>query len=144
MSMHTLPLCVQDTSLVDATSDHIIEERSANKHDDYEVIAQATCTSRAIALAQNGWIYAVRRLCRYKSQETCQQLCTAPALRSSDRQTSGLKWKSIGALHIYASTQSSAPSTVTNPSIGFKVQWRDNYDTVSRCGPNFCCCMALL
>ena len=136
---------LQDTSLSNTTYDHTIEQRSVHTdHDEYEVIAQATCTSRAIATRQNGWIYAVRRRCNYRNSWTCRKLCTALYLTLSDQQTSRKKWKSIGAVHVYSPRPSSTPGTATKPSLGFKVLWLDSLDTETKCGPNFCCCMALL
>ena len=126
--------------------DHTIEQRSVNtNHDEYEVLAQSICTGKAIAMGQNGWIYAVRRLCyNFKNTKTCRQVCSNPYLRWMDRQTMRQKWTCIGAFHVYSPRPSSAPSTADKPSMGFKVLWNEKQDTDPRCGPNFCCCMALL
>ena len=123
---------------------HNIEERSTNApHDEYEVIAQAICTSMAIARGENGWTYAVRRVCLLDDPrvfKNCIEVCTMwLGLQYGDPQNRGLKWKCSGALHVFTHRPSSAPSSATQPSVGLKVLWTPGYETVF-CGPNFCCC----
>ena len=114
------------------------------RHDEYEVIAQATCTSIAIAKGQNSWTYAVRRFCSQNHLDNCQDLCTASPLVNYDHQTKSHRWTSIGALHVYTHQPPSTPSTVNEPSIGLKVLWVPDYEIQPHCGPNFCCCAALI
>ena len=129
----------------DNKADHSIEERSARAvHDEYETVAQMTCTSEAIKIGQSGWIYAVRRECRI-GIASCIPLCGIPLMIMSDPQTRHKRWRAIGAVYVYPSRPvSNPPSTVQRPFIGLKVKWYPFYHTRVTCGPNFCCCFAEL
>ena len=123
--------------------DHNIEERSVGSpHDEYEILAQATCTSISIANGVSGFTYAIRRFCygRVHYTHNCQRLCTNPIGSATDQQTKHLKWRSIGGIHVYTPRPSSTPGTVQRANLGLKVLWVKDYDTNTKCGPNFCCC----
>ena len=123
--------------------DHSIEERSTSSwHSEYETIAQGLCTTMTINNGQGGWIYAIKRRCHSHYPVTCSQLCSARSLADKDPKTRNYKWRSIGALHVYAPRPASAQSTVTNPFMGYKVLWHPHYHSAGGCGPNYCCCLA--
>ena len=53
-------------------------------------------------------------------------------------------WKAIGAVHVYKDRPESIESTVTHPSMGFKIQLNHDYHNHGGCGPNYCCCFVPL
>ena len=125
---------------IDNEPDHIIEKRRPiGRHDQYETLAQMTCTSMAIKNGRSGWIYAVRRKCRYTTY-SCRFICGISTLAMQDPQTRHLRWTAIGALYVYAPRSISYTSTIQRPSLGLKVKWYPHYHRVLGCGPNFCCC----
>ena len=118
-----------------------VQQQSLNVHSEYETIAQSVCTSMAIKENRAGWTFAVQRRCD-SSTETCEAICSATALHVQDEQTKSRKWSCLGAIHVYGKRPVSGPSTVSNPSMGFKVFWNSNYHKGRNCGPNYCCCHA--
>lgn len=131
----------ETTPAIDVDPEHIVEERSAYSwHSEYETIAQGLCTTMTILNGQAGWTYAVRRYCSRDQLETCNELCPARSLTRADRSNQNRKWEAIGALHVYQPRPLSESSTVSHPSMGLKVLWEPNYQSSTRCGPNYCCC----
>ena len=121
--------------------EHSIEERSAGgSHSEYETLAQGLCMSMTINNGQGGYTYAIKRRCHRYNGETCIQLCSVRSLAEKDLQNRRRRWRTIGALHVYAPRPTSDRSTVTHPSIGMKVLWHDDFQTTNGCGPNYCCC----
>lgn len=137
---HIMHIIQEFTPANDIDNEHSIEGRSTHAtHDEYEVLAQATCTNIAIARGESGWIYAVRRHCGGHHYQNCKALCLTPHVSHADHETRYRKWKSIGGIHVYAPRPTSA---TYRPYLGLKVLWIDTYDQNTRCGPNFCCCFA--
>lgn len=117
---------------------HSIMARStASRHDAYETIAQAGCSSMATLKGIGGWVYAIKRQCPH--QQTCIQICNSLYLRVLDQQTTHLPWSAIGALHVYKNRPSSTATRVKSTQ-GFKVLWITDYEYHENCGPNYCCC----
>ena len=110
--------------------------------DEYEVIAQAACTSMAIKRNDlSGWTFAVQRKCDSQTA-SCNTICGNRALHRLDAQTANSQWSCLGAIHVYKSQPYSLPNTISNPSIGLKVYWNPSYHLGRFCGPNYCCCHA--
>lgn len=128
--------------LTTAKSNHSIMERSASfRHNVYETIAQASCNSMAVIKGINGWVYTIKRPCPHR--QTCTQICNSFYLRILDSQTIHQPWLAIGALHVYPYRPSSIV-TWYGSTLGLKVLWRTDYEYYQRCGPNYCCCAAML
>ena len=111
-----------------------------DSHDEYETLAQSVCTNMAVSKGLNGWTYAVRRVC--SGSVTCDKMCASKFLHVQDRQTVNRSWKSLGALHVYKKQPSSNTNDNSHPKEGLKVYWSKTYQTRTRCGPNYCCCLA--
>ncbi len=113
----------------------------SSTHSEYETIAQSVCTSMAIKENRAGWTFAVKRQCDSVTAP-CQTICALQALHNLDTQSSKQQWQCLGAIHVYPNRPVSNPSTLTSPSIGFKVYWSPSYHEGQHCGPNYCCCLA--
>ena len=144
VAIHTIIKCkfnLQEFSPADDINHtHNIEERAIYApHNEYEILAQAICTSIAIKRGVSGWIYAVRRYCTWRHHHNCETLCNDPLTSRADIETRRQWWKAIAGIHVYTHRP---PSTEQRPYLGLKVLWIDTYDQNTRCGPNFCCCFA--
>ena len=120
---------------------HSVQQQNLNMHTEYETIAQSVCTSMAIKENRAGWTFAVQRRCD-SSTEPCETICSATALHEQDGQTKNQQWSCLGAVHVYGGRPVSGPSTLSKPSMGFKVYWSSSYHRGKNCGPNYCCCHA--
>ena len=122
----------------DDSPDHIItKRRPVFRHNVYETIAQAGCSSMAVIKHIGGLVYAIRRACPH--QQNCMEICNSLHLRVLDSETAHLPWSAIGALHVYTRRPSSTIMWMTSTQ-GLKVLWKNKYEYERGCGPNFCCC----
>ena len=114
-------------------------ERSANPPpDEYEVVAQMTCTNMAIINGKSGFIYAVHNAWLFLVS-ACSDLCVNKRLKS-DPQTKNKKWINLGGIYVYKSRPISYPTWPDRPSIGLKVKWFSDYRVITGAAPNYCCC----
>lgn len=114
-------------------------ERSANPPpDQYETVAQMTCTSMVIKNGKSGFIFAVHRPWRY-GVPPCTTICVDLPF---DPHTRNRRWIALGAIYVYKSRQISYPSWSERPSLGLKVKWFPDYQGAPSAGgaPNYCCC----
>ena len=120
------------------SSEHIITQRSpAFRHDVYETIAQASCSSMAIKKTVGGWVYAIQRSCPHP--HNCMEICNSLHLRVLDSELTHLPWSAIGALHVYQGRPSSSVMWFGSTQ-GLKVLWKTEYEYERGGGPNYCCC----
>ena len=116
---------------------------AACMHTTEETVAQSMCQSLAMTKFIEGRVYAVGRRCT--GGINCIQICSNTQLHQQDSQTSGHKWITAGAFHVYKDRPITNPEgTPTTAKLGLKSLWRINYETYTNCGPNYCCCVALL
>lgn len=131
-------LCIQEGPTAVITATHTTEE----------ILAQAMCQSIAVSKYIAGRPYAVGRQCPRpypKEGPTCEEICASDQLHQQDSQTSSHTWVAAGAFHVYVNRPATNPDgTPTTAKLGLKSLWNFGFENFPKCGPNYCCCVALL